>query len=64
MERFTARVGIRGRAYDDCLVDLHDRSLDGGGERASGGRAHVHHHATLWRGHLQRGGNETERMLA
>lgn len=52
MGRVTARVGVRGGADDDRLVDLHDGSLDGVGERASGGGPHVHHHATLSRGDL------------
>lgn len=42
-----ARIGVRGGADDDRLVDLHDWSLDGVGERASGGGPHVHHHAAL-----------------
>lgn len=50
--RVTAGIGVRGGADDDRLVELHDRSLDGVGERASGGGAHVHHHATLTRGDL------------
>lgn len=48
----TARVGVRGGADNDRLVDLHDGSLDGVGEGASSGRSHVHHHATLSRGDL------------
>lgn len=42
-----AGIGVRGGADDDRLVDLHDWSLDGVGERASGGGPHVHHHAAL-----------------
>lgn len=48
----TAGVGVRGGADNDRLVDLHDGSLDGVGEGASGGGPHVHHHATLSRGDL------------
>lgn len=48
----TAGVGVRGGTDNDRLVDLHDGSLDGVGERASGRRPHVHHHATLSRGDL------------
>lgn len=47
-----ARVRVRGGADDDGFVDLHDRSLNGTGERASGGRPHVHDHAALSRRHL------------
>lgn len=43
----TARIRVRGGADDNRLVDLHDWSLDGVGERACGGGAHVHHHAAL-----------------
>lgn len=50
--RLAPGVGVRGGADDDGLVDLHDGSLDGGGEGAVGGRAHVHHHAALGRGDL------------
>lgn len=42
-------IGVWGGADDDCLVDLHDRSLDGGGEGAGGGGTHVHNHAALRR---------------
>lgn len=49
MGRVTARIGVRGGADDDRLVDLHNWSLDGVRERASGGGPHVHHHATLSR---------------
>lgn len=42
-------VRVRGGADDDGLVDLHDRSLDGAGERACGGGSHVHYHAALTR---------------
>lgn len=49
MGRVTDGVGVRGGADDDRLVDLHDWSLDGVGERASGGGPHVHHHAALSR---------------
>lgn len=52
MGRVTAGIGVRGGADDDRLVELHDGSLDGVGERASGGGTHVHHHATLTRGDL------------
>lgn len=47
--RVTARIWVRGGADDDRLVNLHDRSLDGAGERACGGGASVHHHASLSR---------------
>lgn len=43
----TARIRVRGGADDNRLVDLHDWSLDGVGERACGRGAHVHHHAAL-----------------
>lgn len=49
MGRVTARIGVRGGADDDRLIDLHDWSLDGVGERACGGGPHVHHHAALSR---------------
>lgn len=49
MGRVAAGIGVRGGTDDDGLVDLHDRSLDGGGERACGGGAHVHYHAALGR---------------
>lgn len=61
MGRVTAGIGVRGGTDDDRLVDLHDGSLDGVGERASGGGPHVHHHATLSRGDLmvaRKGGRE------
>lgn len=45
----TPGIGVRGGANDDGLVDLHDWSLDRGGERTCGGRPHVHHHAALRR---------------
>lgn len=45
-------IGVWGGADDDCLVDLHDRSLDGGGKGAGGGGTHVHNHAALGRGDL------------
>ena len=59
-----AGIGVRGGADDDRLVDLHDWSLDGVRERASGGGPHVHHHATLSRWDLLvtgEGGRECER---
>lgn len=43
MGKVTDRIGVRGGADDDRLVDLHDWSLNGIRERAIGGRAHVHH---------------------
>lgn len=49
MGRVTARIWVRGGADDDRLVNLHYRSLDGVGERACGGGASVHHHASLSR---------------
>lgn len=49
MGRVAARIGVRGGADDDRLVDLHNWSLDGIGERAGGGGPHVHHHAALSR---------------
>lgn len=64
MGRVTARIVVRGGADDDRLVDLHDRSLDGVGERASGRGPHVHHHATLSSGDLMvmgEGGQEEVR---
>lgn len=65
MGRVTAGIGVRGGADDDRLVELHDGSLDGVGERASGGGPHVHHHATLTRGDLmvtREGGKEGQRV--
>lgn len=47
MGKVTARIRVRGGADEDRLVELHDWSLNGVGERASGGWAHVHHHAAL-----------------
>lgn len=47
--KVTARIGVRGGAYDHRLVDLHDWSLDGVGEGACGRWTHVHHHAALSR---------------
>lgn len=49
MGRVAARIWIRGGADDDRLVHLHYRSLNGVGERACGGGASVHHHASLSR---------------
>ena len=43
----TARVRVRGGADEDRFIDLHDWSLYGVGERASGGGPHVHHHVAL-----------------
>lgn len=60
MGRVTDGVGVRGGADDDRLVDLHDWSLDGVGERASGGGPHVHHHAALSRWDLLVTGGEGE----
>lgn len=54
MGRVAAGVRVRGGADDDGLVDLHDRSLYGIGERACGGGPHVHHHAALSRLNLFR----------
>lgn len=48
MGRVTARIRVMGGTDNDGLVDLHDRSLNGVGERTSGG-AHVHYHAALSR---------------
>lgn len=53
--RVTARIWVRGGADDDRLVNLHYRSLDGVGERACGGGASVHHHASLSRWDLLQG---------
>lgn len=58
MGRVAARIGVRGGADDDRLVNLHYRSLDGIGERAGGGGTHVHHHASLSRWDLQGWGDE------
>lgn len=49
-------AGVRGRAHDDWLADRHDWPLNGVGEGAGGGRAHVHDHVALWGGHLLGGG--------
>lgn len=48
MGRLTARIRVRGGTDDDRLVALHDRSLNGVGERTCGG-PHVHYHAALSR---------------
>lgn len=61
MGRVAARIGVRGGADDDRLVDLHDWSLDGVGEWACGGGAHVHHHAALGRWDLLATGEEEGR---
>lgn len=47
--RVATRIGVRGGADDDGLVDLHNRSLDRVGEGACGWGPHVHHHTTLSR---------------
>lgn len=62
MGRVAARIGVRGGADDDRLVDLHNWSLDGVRERASGGVPHVHHHATLSRWDLLVTGQEGSGM--
>lgn len=53
--RLTPRAGVGWRADDDSLVDLHDGTLDGVGEWATGGGPHVHDHTALRSGHLQHG---------
>lgn len=45
--RLAPGTGVGRRADDDGFVDLHDGTLDGVGERATGGRSHVHDHTAL-----------------